>query len=193
VLVARDDAWLGQLRRRDALAPAERPGWNLSRQGYARARFDATGLSFELAPDATKPAEWNSTGTLVFGANEGWRDYEVELEYVLESGGFWLIDRCGATGGGSLGTVRFTPGSNPLSPLLEIGVEVEAGRPASLVQRVVGGAAEQRPDRALREPSASVGIDHEARIGGFGLTIPSGTKLRITKLAVRVLRVDTAQ
>jgi HEAT repeat protein len=190
-LLARDAAWLAERRERNLLDPAERTGWDFSLRGNARARLDANGLAFELEPGRTEAVLWSSAGSIVFGANEAWRDYEIELEVELESGGLGLIDRCGPLGSGDLTTVLHVKGSAP-EGIEAKRVLVSSGKRVLLRQRVYGSQVERRVEGAPEEVALSTPIRSDVRVGGLGLRIPAGTRLRISKLSVRVLRVDTA-
>ena len=189
-LVAKDNAWIEGARWRDALSLAERAGWSFSKAGNGVARFGPSGLSFEFAPDATKPPYWMSTSMVVFGASEAWRDYEVELEVEINSGGLALIDRSDSAGNGAWRTALFTGAWPP--DLGDAKCNVESGRSVLLRTRVIGGVIERHGERGIEAPSETTNLSGERRFGGVGVAIPAGTKLRITALRVRPLRVDAS-
>ncbi|HUR27577.1 MAG TPA: HEAT repeat domain-containing protein [Planctomycetota bacterium] len=186
-LLAKDKAWIDSARWRDALAPGERDGWNLNNVHEGRAHFGPAGLTFELAPDAK--VDWSTAASLEFGTREAWRDYEVQIEVTLDSGGIAFVDRCNSSGNGNWGSVLFTPGSAPEGSATSPGL-VQPGRSVVLHTRVIGGILERRAERGLEQPASTIEIAPELRVGGLSLSIAAGTKLRITALRVRPLRVD---
>ncbi len=187
-VLAKDAAWIDSNPWWNLLSPTERRGWNLSALGSAHAKFDANGLSLEFAPDASMPADWDATFTMVFGAREAWRDYEVEMEVTIDSGVLVLIDRCDASGNGSESTQICSTGKSGL--LIEATGAVEPGKSVLLRQRVMGGSVVRHTERGIEGAAITTEIPPQVRIGGIGLTIPARTKLLITSLRVRPLRVD---
>ncbi len=188
-LLAKDAAWIDSNVWWNLLSPTKRSGWSFSALGAAHAEFAADGLTLDFTPDATKPADWTATATLAFGAREAWRDYEVEIEVALDSGALLLIDRCDYAGNGSPSAVLFTNGNSPAEFSAAMGL-VEPGKSVLLRQRVIGGSVVRHAERGIEEAAVTTEIPPQARIGGIGLTIPAGTKLRISSLRVRPLRVD---
>ncbi len=188
-VLAKDAAWIDSSVWWNLLSPTERSGWNFSAIGAKKAQFGADGLSLEFAPDTSLPSDWDATFTLVFGAREAWRDYEVEMEVTVDSGALLLLDRCDFVGNGSASAVLFTNGNAPTDIGSAMGL-VEPGKSVLLRQRVIGGSVVRHTEGGIDGAAITTEIPPQARIGGIGLTIPAGTKLRITSLRVRPLRVD---
>ncbi len=186
----RDEEFMASRRWRDALSPTERAGWNLSGLGSTRAKFGAEGLTLEPAGVAGTAADWGSQAMITFGANEAWRDYDVEIELSIEAGGAALVDRCGNGSRGAWISYMFTQGNAPPVHLGEPAGLVEPGRSLSFHRRVIGANLEIRGDRAMKTPMEVHSLGENARIGGLGLSIPAGSKVRITSLRVRPLRID---
>ncbi|MEO6708774.1 MAG: HEAT repeat domain-containing protein, partial [Planctomycetota bacterium] len=190
--LGRDKSWIESARWRDALAPAERAGWSLGNLASGRADFGTSGLAFEFAAEPKQPADMSSLATLVFGAGERWRDYELDLEATLDSGALLLVDRGDASGAGTIGTLLFCRGTETSGSLPPNKGIVEPGQLIKLRTRVIGGIVERSGVSGIKELSGSTELQPEPRSGGVALSILAGTKARITVLRVRPLRIDAS-
>jgi hypothetical protein len=158
---------------RDLLAPDQVREWVVGAvQGFSW-RIDKGVLSVEfLAKDAKKDA------ILSVGDREKWRDFALEFDVVPESGKFDLFVRLGLKADLAHNLPAFVAGT-------ESG-QMAPGKPQTVAVTCIGNQVTYRVGEEEPYPEEIKWM--KSRRGSVGLVIPEGTKFRITRMRIRVLR-----
>jgi hypothetical protein len=182
----RDAAWIENLPWRDALSRLERSNWSLDALGNASAQFTEKGLVLQWNAAPNAPVDWNNTAALSFGARDGWRDFEYVIELKLEAGAFALVNRCDENANGEWSAV-FATSDQDLSAGECFKLRVNPSDRILHTERVLGGVIVSK--RGIEDVTIA-DASTQSRSGGLGLVLASGTRLVISSLKVRPLRID---
>jgi hypothetical protein len=129
-----------------------------------------------IGPDADAKGE----GLISIGDREQWRDFVVDLEFTLESGSFDLYLRIGTKADGTVPQVNFTAGQDGLV----------AGKSYEITGKMIGSSLEVSTYPEDMETAVANLQWAMSRLGGLGFSLKETTRLKITRLRVRELRMS---
>jgi hypothetical protein len=122
----------------------------------------------------------NAKGVLAIGRGEKWRDFVIDIEYTLESGSAELFFRMRDKPDGS--TESFVISTEGQGAVI-------AGEKYKAQISILGGQNVYRELESLDSaPDVSEISWTKSRWGALCLVIPPGTKLKIERLRIRILR-----
>jgi hypothetical protein len=173
------DKVIGELPWTDCLAGEQLKFWNASTaKGFSH---DAQPASLRIVgpdPDAGKQA------VISIGDREQWRNFVLEMEFVIEKGNLELFLRLGRA-----------PNANTISyPLMTESDQrnLKAGKPYHVIMKVVGSQwsirYENDDDLDTPPPKEETVTWAKTRKGAVGFLVPPGARFRATSFKVRELR-----
>lgn len=118
-------------------------------------------------------------GIMSIGDREKWRDFQIECEYTIVKGGvsFWF--RLGKRADNTVENVTLSTVGND---------SLRAGQPYGFVCTFIGSHIKFQPTDADLSGYENDVSWTKGRRGAFGITLPEGSEIKVTKLRIRALR-----
>ncbi|MFN0242209.1 MAG: hypothetical protein ACKVWV_04890 [Planctomycetota bacterium] len=157
---------------KDLLSTEAAKGWQhdgLADFGVGNGQLRAVGLP----PGAGK------TGIMSVGDREQWRDFVLDAEFIIEAGSSNFFFRLGRRADNTVENFELATG--PGAPL-------KAGESYGMQATFIGSKLSLTFSTSEINPYEIESSWSRSRKGAFGITVPEGSTIKITKLKIRELR-----
>ncbi len=128
-----------------------------------------------IGPDANAKLQ----GLISIGYKEQWRDLVLDMEFTLESGEFELYTRLGERADSTVPMVKFSTSGEGA---------IVAGKQYEITVKLIGSTLEVIYNPEDQTPQPLPVKWQQSRKGEIGFLLPSGAKLKVTRMRVKELR-----